>query len=100
MRSISLQDILLAREQRVAKQKELLAKYNRPLISFTMNIAGPVKTSPLIERGFREGLRCLESLGTAILAKEIAYKDTGCEGYFAGGRLFVRIQYCAGLSQG
>lgn len=83
MTEVTLQDILLAREQRAAKQKEFLAKHNRPLVSFTMNIAGPVKTSPLIERGFRAGLRGLESLGTAILEKETVYKDTGCEGYFA-----------------
>ena len=83
MTEVLLQDILLAREQRAAKQKKLLAKYNCPLVSFTMNIAGPVKTSLLIERGFRAGLRDLESLGAAILAKEIVYKDTGCEGYFA-----------------
>lgn len=83
MTEVTLQDILLARENRVANQKQLLKKYNCPLVSFTMNIAGPVKTAPLIERGFRAGLRDLESLGAAILAKEIIYKDTGCEGYFA-----------------
>lgn len=83
MTKASLQDILLAREQRVARQKELLSKFNRPLVSFTMNIAGPVKTSNLIERGFREGLKQLETLGSAILAKEILCKNTGCEGYFA-----------------
>lgn len=83
MTEVSLQSILLSREQRVAKQNKLLAKYNRPLVSFTMNIAGPVKTSPLIERGFRLGLKKLETLGSAILAKEIFYKSTGCEAYFA-----------------
>lgn len=83
MTEVSLQDVLLAREQRVAKQKEFLAKYHYPLISFTMNIAGPVKTSPLIERGFRAGLKDLEALEPAISAKEVIYKDTGCEGYFA-----------------
>lgn len=83
MTNASLQDILLAREQRVAKQKELLSTYNRPLVSFTMNIAGPVKTSALIERGFREGLKQLETLGSAILTKEILCENTGCEGYFA-----------------
>ena len=83
MTEVTLQDILLAREQRVAKQKELLKTYHCPLVSFTMNIAGPVKTSPLIQRGFRAGLKKLESLGSAVLAKEIFYKDTGCEGYFA-----------------
>ena len=81
MTEVTLQDILLAREERVAKQKELLEAYHCPLISFTMNIAGPVKTSPLIERGFREGLKHLKSL--PIVAKEVVYKDTGCEGYFA-----------------
>lgn len=83
MTKVLLQDILLAREQRVTKQKELLAKYNCSLVSFTMNIAGPVKTSPLIERGFRAGLKKLEALSSATLAKEIFYKRTGCEAYFA-----------------
>ncbi len=83
MTEVTLQNILLAREQRAAKQKEFLAKYHCPLVSFTMNIAGPVKTSPLIERGFRAGVKKLESLGSAILAKEIICKDTGCEGFFA-----------------
>lgn len=83
MTEVTLQDILLAREERVAKQQQFLKQYKCPLISFTMNIAGPVKTSPLIERGFRVGLKTLESLGTAIVAQEILYKDTGCEGYFA-----------------
>jgi len=81
MTEVSLQDILLAREQRVAKQQELLDAYHCPLVCFTMNIAGPVKTSPLIERGFRAGLQQLESLPT--VAKEVLYKHTGCEGYFA-----------------
>ena len=83
MTEVSLQDILLAREERVAKQKAFLARHHCPLISFTMNIAGPVKTSPLIERGFREGLKKLEPLASAILAQAVIYKDTGCEGYFA-----------------
>ena len=81
MTEVSLQDILLAREERVSKQKEFLAKHHCPLISFTMNIAGPVKTSPLIERGFQTGLKQLESL--PIVAKDIIYKVTGCEGYFS-----------------
>ena len=83
MTKASLQDILVAREQRVAKQKELLSGYNRPLVSFTMNIAGPVKTSALIERGFQEGVKQLEALGSAILSQEVLCKNTGCEGYFS-----------------
>ena len=83
MTEVTLQDILLAREQRVNRQQQLLAQYNCPLVSFTMNIAGPAKTSRLIERGFQVGLKQLESLGTAIVAQELLYKDTGCESYFA-----------------
>jgi len=83
MKGVTLQDILLAREQRAAKQKQLLAQYRCPLISFTMNIAGPVKTSPLIERGFREGLLALEGLDAAILFRESMELPTGCEAYFS-----------------
>ena len=83
MREVTLQQILLAREQRAAKQKLFLQKYRCPLICFTMNIAGPVKTSRLIQRGFQVGLKQLEALGTAIVAQEVLYKDTGCEAFFA-----------------
>lgn len=83
MTEVSLQDILLARENRVAKQTGLLSKHHRPIVSFTMNIAGPVKTSPVIKRGFRMGLTELDFLGKAILSKEIVYLPTGCEAYFA-----------------
>ena len=83
MSEVSLQQILLAREERANRQRQLLQEYGCPLICFTMNIAGPQKTSPLIERGFRAGLKALESLDTAIVAQELLYKDTGCEAYFA-----------------
>lgn len=60
MMEVSLLDILNAREARVQRQQELLAKYRLPLVFFTMNIAGPVKTSPLIQRGFYAGLEQLD----------------------------------------
>ena len=34
----SLQEVLQAREDRAAKQRTLLDRFGRPLISFTMNI--------------------------------------------------------------
>ena len=52
MIQVSLEQILQAREDRVRLQQQLLQDYNRPIICFTMNIAGPVKTSGLIKRGF------------------------------------------------
>lgn len=54
---VSLLDMLDARERRVHHQQELLERYHKPLICFTMNIAGPIKDSPLVRRGFAQG-RC------------------------------------------
>ena len=56
---VSLIDILNAREERSRLQQQLLQEYGCPLICFTMNIAGPIKTSPLIQRGFQVGLDAL-----------------------------------------
>ena len=51
-----------------------------------MNIAGPVKTDNLIERGFRTGLRSLEgsllAAGAGILSKQVLYSVTGPEAFF------------------
>ena len=53
--TVSLVQMLDARERRVQHQQELLAQYHKPLICFTMNICGPIKDSPLIRRGFARG---------------------------------------------
>ena len=60
VREVTLPEMLDVRERRAARQRELLGQYHAPLISFTMNIPGPVKDSPLIRRGFRTGLALLE----------------------------------------
>lgn len=54
---ITLSELLDARESRARMQKELILKHKAPLICFTMNVAGPTKTSPSIERAFSEGAR-------------------------------------------
>ena len=61
VREVTLAEILEARERRAELQKKLLSRYGGTLISFTMNIAGPVKNTPLIERAFRYGLSELVS---------------------------------------
>ena len=61
MREITLQEMLDARERRAFRQQALLTETGRPLISFCMNIPGPIKDSPLIRRGYREGIRRLEA---------------------------------------
>ncbi len=83
---VTIMEILEARERRAEAQKMLLARFDRPLISYTMNIAGPVKTSSLIEKGFLLGLRRLEGqllrLGCPVLHREIRKARTGWEGLF------------------
>ncbi len=81
MREVTLEEILRTREERVIKQKEFLSLYKCPLICFTMNIAGPVKYTPLIGRAFYEGLRRLKALlpQEKIKADKIEVCHTGCE---------------------
>ena len=83
MQEVSLMQILEAREARVLRQRCLLERYHSTLISFTMNIPGPVKNSSLIRRAFRFGCRELESRLTGILHRELTDAPTGCEALYA-----------------
>lgn len=83
---VELSQMLAARDHRAQRQQELLEQYRLPLVSFTMNIAGPVKNSPSIRRGFRLGrellLGQLARLKAPIRFSEEIDKDTGCEGLY------------------
>lgn len=80
MDEISLQQILDAREARARAQRRLLAEYRRPLLCFTMNIAGPVKRSPLSDLAFRAAEEALDRrLAGRILAKSRTDALTGLE---------------------
>ena len=85
--TVDLAQVLEARERRAMRQRALLAQYQTPLVSFSMNIAGPVKNSPLIRRGFQLGKRMLmEQLslsGINVLHAEKKDAVTGCEALFA-----------------
>ncbi|MBE6639707.1 MAG: citrate lyase holo-[acyl-carrier protein] synthase [Ruminococcaceae bacterium] len=82
---ITLEDVLACREKRAKLQIKLTQAYRCPLISFTMNIAGPVKTSPLIRRAFYLGLQMLEDklTGKSILYKKTEEANTGYEALYA-----------------
>lgn len=83
---VDLPKMLAVRERRAMRQRELLETYRLPLISFTMNIAGPVKNSPIIRQGFRLGVKLLSlqlaRLKAAVLFSEETDEDTGCEGLY------------------
>jgi len=82
---VTLEQVLLCREERVDRQRDLIQRYSKPVISFCMNIAGPVKTSVLIERAFRVGLRRLEgrllAANARILSKQVLFNVTGPEAF-------------------
>lgn len=86
-REVTLMEMLEAREDRVRAQDALREKYSVPVVSFTLNIAGPVKDSPLIRRAFRWGQNQLEAGLTAaklpILERTEHLAPTGCEGLYA-----------------
>ena len=83
MREVTLQEILDARERRAEAQRRLSKQLACPLISFTMNIPGPVKDSPMIRRAFDEGLRMLDDAlgeaGIVCISRQITHADTGNE---------------------
>jgi holo-ACP synthase len=82
----SVQDILEARDLRVRYQEYLLDKYKTTIISYKLNIPGPVKYSPLIKQIFDEGISVfkqrLEEASISIVHEKVWYKNSGPE-YFA-----------------
>ena len=81
IRSVTLMELLDARERRAELQKKLISEYGVTLVSFTMNIAGPVKNSPLIERAFEYGLEKLHAVlpNDKVLFEKITSDPCGCE---------------------
>ena len=75
---VSLMEMLDARERRAQWQARLLQQFGKPLICFTMNIAGPIKNSPLIRRGFAMGKRLLEQQLVAADIKILSFEQI-CE---------------------
>jgi holo-ACP synthase/triphosphoribosyl-dephospho-CoA synthase len=77
----------------------MLAHYQSPLVSFTMNIAGPVKDTPLIRRAFSVGCRQMElALSRAsipVLCRREKQAATGYEAFYAvGGPVLTVKRLC------
>ena len=86
-REVTLLEMLEAREDRVRQQDALRERCGAPVVSFTLNIAGPVKDSPLIRRAFRWGQEQLKAGLTAaklpVLERTERLAPTGCEALYA-----------------
>ncbi|PPQ48774.1 citrate lyase holo-[acyl-carrier protein] synthase [Paenibacillus peoriae] len=58
---VTLEEMLQARENRADRQRQLISRYAVALISMTINIPGPQKSTPTSTYVFHEGYRILMS---------------------------------------
>ena len=83
---VTVPDMMRAREARFQVQCALRARYpGAAVVCLTMNVAGPVKTTPEIERAFDWGVRAVRAaLGGHALCFEAQVRErTGPEAAFA-----------------
>lgn len=84
---VTLEEMLDARDRRARLQKELRDRFKTAVVSFTLNIMGPVKTFPLAKKTFEEGKRVialeLERRGLKVAAERETVAKTGCECCYA-----------------
>lgn len=84
--SVDLMQMMNAREMRFYRQQDLLSKYQKPLLCFTMNIAGPIKQNTLIRKGFDLGIHAFKKqllrVGGNILFETVIHDITGNEAYY------------------
>lgn len=83
----TLMEILESRELRAEKQIELLKKYPYTLISFTLNIPGPIKCSELYtnihKAGMEKLMNILQEMDVNVVHMETIDKNTGREGFIS-----------------
>lgn len=80
---VELPAMLAAREKRAARQQAFRERYHSPLLSFCLNIPGPVKTTPelrtLFDQTCHEIQACLRDLGLTIADSQTIHEATGDE---------------------
>ena len=93
---VGIDEILDCREKRVAIQNEMIKKYNKPIISFTMNIPGPIKTNNEIKKAFDIGknliLENLNKNNIEILEIQELNENTGNELFISVNSLAEKIK--------
>ena len=97
--TVSLEDILSAREARVRRQQELLAEWpDAALLCLTVVFPGPVKRDERSVRVGEAGVAAVrEAFATSILFEEIRDLPTGYEAFFAVDALpqEAKLRACA-----
>ena len=81
--AVSLDEVLAAREQRVARQNAALAEFGNTLLSLTLVCPGPIKDSPQLRFVFAEALAAIDVLLAVrrwrVLAREHVTQPSGQE---------------------
>lgn len=85
--SVSLMEILDARENRVKMQQEMLKETPLSLLSFTLNIPGPVKVFPYTKWLYNIGVSIIRDGISLLNGKVLEHRQTkaatGWEGFFS-----------------
>ncbi len=81
--TVTLQELLDAREERAAHQRELLEKYEGVLIGITLNIPGPIKDREIYRRAMELAIEQMvgKIAVDGILHQEYRHRKSGSEGY-------------------
>lgn len=82
---VTVPDMMQAREARYYMQQTMLARYpGAALVCLTMNAAGPVKTTPAIERAFMWGMEQIRAVlaGSRMVFEADIHEKTGPEAVF------------------
>jgi len=77
-----LNKVLLNKEQRQTKQRELLEKFNSPILSLSINIPGAKKDSEDAKYIYEIALQQIANLQLKEYQKILTCKDTGYEALF------------------
>ncbi len=82
-KEVSIQDMMNCRDRRVYYQNEFIQKYNCPVLSFTLNIPGPIKTDTRLLALFNDTKEIILNLfkenNIQICVSVIFNDDTGYE---------------------
>lgn len=80
---VTLNDMLRCREKRAALQQTVLERYHNTLISFCLNIPGPIKTNEELYELYSDGVleinRALQQADIEVLSRNETLAATGDE---------------------